>query len=403
MNRLVMHIALAASVLFSSCLCLTSCSDALPAPDEKLKGNTVIVYMGAENSLASYSQADLNEMKAALGDIPADCQVVVYRDAELRPTIFHLTGKKFDTWYEYKEDHNSADMATVREVLRKIVGGFPSERYSLVMWSHGTGWVDEEYAKQRSIIVDNGNNSMSNQGSWLNVSQLAEVLEALPHMDYIFFDACFMQSVEVASHLYPYADYIIGSPTEIPANGAPYHLIMKALCQSDIQGILDGYASGYTGNQGVLLSALYSAEFRGFCASTSAFIPQAFPREGMPSVDNVQIYAPAYGINNAELQSNMPVPYDIRSAMHSLLDAGAYAAWDAQWQKTFPYTVKSRAWASIYSSLRYGNAHCTLTDPEHYGGISMNIPQELYRYRGWDAQFRLSPWYTFTLWEQTGW
>lgn len=386
-----------------SCLCFTSCSDDLPTPDEKLKGNTVIVYMGAENSLAYYSQSDLDEMKSALGDIPEDCQVIVYKDAELKPAIFRLTAKAFTTWYEYQEDHNSADMNVMKGILQKIVSDFPSEKYSLVLWSHGSGWTDMKNAPQRSIIIDNGNNSYSNRGTWIHISQLASILESLPHLEYIFADACYMQSVEVASHLYPYADYIIGSPTEIPAHGAPYNLIMRALCQADIQGIINGYAAGYNNNSGVLLSAVSTADFQNFCNITSMFIPQVFSRANMPPTNGIQIYVPEYGINDASRQSLIPAIYDIRSAMYHILDEEDYTAWDESLKKAVPYSTKAKAWDSAYGSIRYGKAHCTLTDPEHYGGISMNIPREEYRIQGWDEQFRLSPWYDFTLWEQAGW
>lgn len=399
---MILCLTLAASVIIAG-MCLASCSDDMPTPDKKLQGNTVIVYMGAENSLASYSQLDLDEMKASLGDIPEDCQVVVYRDAELKPTIFRLTTGKFATWHEYKEDLNSADMATMRQVLKKIVSDFPSEKYSLVLWSHGTGWMDSSNAPQRSIIVDNGQNNMSNRGQWLHISQLASVLETLPHMEYIFFDACYMQSAEVASHLYPFAGYIIGSPTEIPAAGAPYNLIMKAMCQADIPGIINGYASGYTDTRGVLLSAINTADFMDLCTATARFVPQAFPRTGMPSLEGIQIYAPEYGLDDFSLQGSMPVPYDMRSAMYHVLSPGDYAAWEQQWAKTILYPAMARSWDSSYSSVRYGNAHKTMQDPDHYGGISMNIPRREYQGAGWEAQFRLSPWYAFTLWEQAGW
>lgn len=402
MNRLKLSVTLVLGVVLTA-LCPTSCSDHIPTPDEKLQGNTVIVYMGAENSLASYSQADLEEMRSAMGSIPEDCQVVVYRDAELKPVIYRLTNGKFDTWHEYKEDLNSGDMATMQKILRKIVTDFPSEQYSLVLWSHGTGWIDSPGGAQRSIIVDNGQNNMSNHGQWVHIRQLASVLETMPHLEYIFFDACYMQSVEVASYLYPFANHIIGSPTEIPAKGAPYHLIMSALCRADVQGIVNGYASGYSDSHGVLLSAIRSEEFAKFCSVTSGFIPSAFSRTAMPSLAGIQIYAPEYGADDMALQRDIPVPYDIRSAMYHTLSAEDYATWDRQWQQTVLYPVKSKAWDSMYSSIRYGNAHRTLTDPEHYGGLSMNIPRRQYQGEGWEDQFRLLPWYTMTLWEQAGW
>ncbi len=390
---------LVAGVLIS-CLCLTSCGDDIPspeeeqlAPQERISGNTVIVYIGAENDLSSFAQEDLDEMQAALSSIPEECQVVVYRDATQKPGIFHLTSNKSTLWYEYEQDHNSADMATMQGILGDIVHNFPSEKYSLILWSHGTGWSDMANAPQRSIIMDNEENtSKPIDGQWLNVSQLAHILESLPHLEYIFFDACFMQSAEVASYLYPFTDYIIGSPVEIPGKGAPYDVIMKALCQADIPGIINGYASGYPGTYGVLLSAVCCAEFPNFCTTTAEFIPNAFPRNGMPTVNGIQIYAPTN-------LSGMPTPYDMRSTMFHVLSNEDFAKWELQWQKTILYPVKANAWDSRYS----GSAHCELTDPEHYGGISMHIPKESYEARGWNAQFRHSPWYALTLWEQAGW
>ena len=44
----------------------------------------------------------------------------------------------------------------------------------------------------------------------MNISEFVEILEVTPHFDFILFDACFMQSVEVAYELRDYTDYCIG-------------------------------------------------------------------------------------------------------------------------------------------------------------------------------------------------
>lgn len=92
MNRILYILGIAMSILT-----LASCNDNIPQPDEKLKGNTVIVYMGAENSLQKFSYYDLQEMQMGMQDIPENCQVVVYRDAELKPSIFLLNRKGITT------------------------------------------------------------------------------------------------------------------------------------------------------------------------------------------------------------------------------------------------------------------------------------------------------------------
>lgn len=382
-------------------LSLTSCNDDIPQPDEKLKGNTVIIYMGAENSLQSFSYNDLNEMQMGAKDIPEDCQVVVYRDAELKPSIFKLNRKGMTTWKEYKTDMNSADPATMKSILKDIIKDFPSKKYSLVLWSHGSGWIDET-RNSRAIIVDNQSNSTSNKGSWIGISELASILASLPRMEYIFFDACYMQSVEVASQLYKYTSYIIGSPTEIPGEGAPYHLIMKAMCQANPQDIIEGYASAYRNGNGVLLSAVSCTDFPDFCAETAKYIPSAFSKNDMPKTPGIQIYAPAYG-NSYSTQNAMPVPYDIRSAMHRALSKNDFAAWEMAWKKTILYPTWADSWDTMYSPGTHGYSHCTMQDENLYGGISMNIPNEKYDDKGWNNEFRLTDWYDMTLWEQTGW
>jgi hypothetical protein len=211
-----------------------------------------------------------------------------------------------------------------------------------------------------------------------------------------------MQSVEVASHLYSYTSYIIGSPTEIPGEGAPYHLIMNSLCQANPQGIVDGYASAYGTNLGVLLSAISCKDFPEFCAETAKYIPSAFPQDNMPGTAGIQIYAPAYG-NSYSTQNAMPVPYDMRSAMHRVLSEEDYVAWEMAWKKTVLYPTWSYSWDSMYGTSTHGNFHCSMQDKEHYGGISMHIPNVKYDAKGWNREFQHTPWYEMANWEQTGW
>lgn len=381
---------------------LLSCDKDLPEPEEGPKDHTVIVYMGAENSLSPYSLDDLYEMRNATQDIPENSQVVVYNDANAKPTILHLTKDCCVTWREYGEELNSGDASVMEEVLGDIISNFPSERYSLVLWSHGSGWIKAKRSPQRSIILDNGQNSMGDFGSWVEIDELAKILSALPRMEYIFFDACYMQSVEVAAELYEHTPYIIASPTEIPGNGAPYHLIMEALCKADIQGIIDGYASGYQGTYGVLLSAVYSAKYPDLCTETAKHIPQIFSKEEMPSIAGVQIYAPRYG-STAPNQDDVPVPYDLRSAMHRMLSAEDYTAWEFFWREAILYPRQAKEWASKYTNNYYGPFHRSMQDPDHYGGISMNIPDEKYDNKGWNSDFQQTKWYKLTSWEQTGW
>ena len=74
------------------------------------------------------------------------------------------------------------------------------------------------YSYLRSFGQDGKNNFME-------INDLASALSKY-HFDFILFDACYMSCAEVAYAFRECADYIIGSPTEILANGFPYQSIM---------------------------------------------------------------------------------------------------------------------------------------------------------------------------------
>ena len=82
------HLFTAILVLF---LCV-SCKDELELPKTTWK-RVVVVYMMGENSLSTYAQRDLNEMREAMRTIPDSCQLVVFFDNsrnEINPQILGM-------------------------------------------------------------------------------------------------------------------------------------------------------------------------------------------------------------------------------------------------------------------------------------------------------------------------
>lgn len=384
-------------------LCVASCGDDVPEPGESRYKHTVIVYMAADNSLSADSNNDINEMKAAMSKIPEGCQVVVFHDdnsTQRKPELLLLRSGGYRVYKEYAE-LNSADATVVSSVLLEVMNTFPSDEYSLVMWSHGSNWKVEggggARTASRAILQDVGYGGL--YGSWLNIAGLRDVLSDLPHrMQYVMFDACFMQSVEVAAELYDLTSWIIGSPVEIPGVGAPYDMIMEELCEKDVAGIVRNYHDYCTDGgrrRGVLLSAINCAEFGNFAALSARFIPSLFPKDDMPSLSGVQRCAPRFRADRPE----WPVPaYDMRSVMAHLLSDSDYNVWEAQWARTLPYGVCDDVWDTIYP-----DGYNRLTDAAHYGGLAMSIPDVAYDIRGWNDDFRSLRWYGMGEWYLADW
>ncbi len=231
--------------------------------------------MAAENSLASYTDSDMREMLTGISSIPLDCNLVVYMDDTTMPCIYTFGAQTGKELWETLPEQNSCDSLTFQKTLDKIIKDFPAEHYGLVMWSHGSGWIPsvsrapQHNGPHKTIGIDNNFNSCSDMGSELDIPVMRRMLEKLGvHWDYIFFDACFMQCVEVDYELRNVCDYVIGSPAEIPGEGAPYHLIMSSLFADNnaAESICRTY---YADNENIVYDYTFSKLYGGISISAA--------------------------------------------------------------------------------------------------------------------------------------
>lgn len=381
----------------SACL-LASCHHDHHKPDPQIAERTVIVYMMAENSLSSFSKSDINEMVAASGVIPEDVNYIIYKDAainssdksEALPVIYRLSAKKgLQTWYSFHDDHDSCDSLTMLSTLRRIIDAFPARHYGLVFWSHASGWIP----RRKTLGVDNGKNSTnSNAGSEMEITALRWTLDQIPHTDYIFFDACFMQDIEVAYELREVTDWIVGSSAEIPAPGAPYDLLMPSLCQGDAVGITETYHGYYPStvwSYEVVLSAIRTDHLDALAEATHRFIPSLYSGRADVSQYRFQRYCSDY--------SNFTYCFDMAKTMHCLLSAEEYEEWYQAFEEAVPCHPLTQSW--------YAN-RCLdprVIDPEHCGSVSMYVPSSYDATVGWNDALHKMQWYRAAGWDLTGW
>ncbi|MCD8266369.1 MAG: clostripain-related cysteine peptidase [Prevotellaceae bacterium] len=352
-------------------LLIASCSDTLTLPDSQLR-RTVIVYMMAENSLSQYAQEDLDEMRSATSLIPDSCRLVVFFDnsrKDIKPEILCLTRDLGETLqFEYSTDVISSDSATMLSALRFMIDANPSDEYALILWSHGSGWIpaSSSSVKAKTIGIDNGSNSTSNTGQEMGIPTLRHVLEETgAHFEYILYDACFMQCVEVAYELRELTDWSIGLPAETPANGAAYDKLMPFLFEAEgyPKDITEQYYQEYADNYGAVISAIRSSSLPQLATRTSALLA---PLDDFPT-DGVQQYC-AYSSRTGY----KPEYYDMGSCMGAWLDEDAYQQWLSALDEAVPYRYLSPEWATSYSTA----FRPRLTDKEHSVAVSMYVPAE---------------------------
>lgn len=232
----------------------------LPSPGGKVK-RTVIAYWVADNSakdLSTYAISDFNEMLEGMKSVDmSQNHLVIYIETETDlPHLIHIKKRNnqivADTIHTY-EEQNPLNVEVMTNIMERVVNEFPAENYGLIFCSHADGWLKASNSATRHLG--------EYRGTQMNITDFTTVLAAMPHLEFILFDACYMQSIEIAYQIRSYTDYVISSPTEIPAPGAPYHkVIPAAFIQNNNVGteIAHAYYNYYGDNSGNILKARYT-------------------------------------------------------------------------------------------------------------------------------------------------
>lgn len=367
---------------------------------------TVLVYMAADNNLSSYHKEDIDEMLEGAGNIPYDCRLLAYIDDYSLPRIISIeqeNGKpKTKTLLQYTDEHNSGDVETLRSVMQWVTENTPAHSYGLVLWSHGTSWVPAKAPAQRAICVDS-----KSGGSWMEITEINEVLAQFPHLDFILFDACFMQAAEVAYELREVTDYIIASPAEIPGPGAPYHRLVTPMfaTPTNADSIAKEYYLEYEENNiyvqgegsdcfGVCLSVVNCKQLDSLATMTNEMIQKYTNPESSVKLPEVQQY---YPYTNS---TSIPEYYDMNGYMSCLItDPADYARWRSILDAAVPSKYTTDQWYSAYARNNYGGL--LDIDTENYGGMSCYVPKA--GRTKLNTAFRNTTWYDAAGWKQIGW
>jgi hypothetical protein len=183
---------------------------------------TVLVYMAADNNLATNGKLDINSMESV--PQPENLNLIVQAD-------FPEGAKR----YRIKQD-NSAEISspvlqhmgsidsgsyhTLQDFINWGFAAYPSDKKMLVIWSHSNSWYKSDDSKW--ICPDDGSQNLISVYN----GDLARAFQGTPHLDVLMFDACSMQGIEVLTEVHQFADYVIGSADLVPVNGFPYETII---------------------------------------------------------------------------------------------------------------------------------------------------------------------------------
>lgn len=418
MGKMKIHLILTTVVLLL-CACSSDNEDNPLVPVESER--SVLIYMAGENNLSGFADLNLDDIKLSSKSLKDNQNLIVYVDRYgIKPYMARVKGGVLVDSVAMEES-SSADPAVMENVIRQMRTKYPAKSYGLVLWGHCTGWLFSNdsipYAPKRAYGVD-----LNPQRHWMNIPSMAHAIAKGMNQEklkFVFGDCCNLNCIEVAYELRNAAEYVIGSPAEIPDPGAPYKLIMSDLfSQSDnfYQLLIDDYYNHYIKafkerpnyfydvmpgdleGYSEPLSAIRTSALEELAQATTKLlstIPEKLGPEGKLDLENVTFYA---------WDSNNKLSYDMSQALKKNTSASDYAIWENAFKKAVAHKMYSRKWLVGRSTVKIASFMDTF-DTENAGVVSMFFPQKSYSSTNpnWNNAIQKYQWNNLIQWSQYGW
>lgn len=288
--------------------------------------------MIAENNLISYYHYNINAMMNGYKNAPDGTNWLIYIDDGDSPTLSRLykesNGTVAEEVIKTYESQYSTDPTVMNQVLNDAYSAYPADSLGLILSSHGNGSLYSFYSYtelsqyisspiqslafgSEAIYSDeNGNYTGYGLSYTMNITDLREALEGIPHLHYILFDACLMGNIETAYELKDYASYMIAAPNNVPGMGFPYESVLTDLITMDEYNLtraINQYTTSYATNANTwddfASCALYDlTKLSDFAVSFNQMLSEDGVLDRLASVrrTDMQLY---------EADSNTPVEY----------------------------------------------------------------------------------------------
>ena len=346
---------------------------------------TVLVYLAGKNNLSQSLQTNLEQMKAGSRLIGNNTLLVfVRRDMQgEKPWLARVNNGELtdsvslDDMGFGKSNMQACNPELMEQVMRYAFSHYPANEYGLVLGGHSTGWlIDEEPGQTRAFGVDNGDGYTYSRKNkrWMNVPTMARVLERVPHLKFIFADCCNFMCLETMYELRNVTDYIIGSPAEIPAEGAPYEQIIPALFEKNAfcSSVIDIYYR--TQNGELPLSAVKTSAIDQLASATRYALDMVQAKIGNGYADTQGLIHYGYSGSSIQFHQEYNLFYDAGDFFRSQLSENDYLQWKQALDKTVIEKRFAKQWRTCMT-WRYIYSDFEMTE-EKYHGVSMYIPQD---------------------------
>ena len=270
--------------LLVASLLLVGCYDKNSYEEPVAPVQTLLMYFpwsgnsSTSSGLLSHFRTNISDMEEVIRyGMPEGCRVLVYlvervdqptasdpQQKALQGTLFELKGGGGRVERVVHKTYAELDMTTASAITalwQDVKAIAPAPHYAMTIGCHGMGWIpatstlalnraggaqEREYWEHEGVEQTRWFGGME-AAYQTEIPTLAQaILDAGIKLDYILFDDCYMSSVEVAYELRNVADYLIGSTSEIMAEGFPYTEIgLLLLGEADYAGICESFYQYY--------------------------------------------------------------------------------------------------------------------------------------------------------------
>lgn len=322
------------AVIFTG-LSLSSCED---SPKYKAVRQMTLVYAVNNNNLSADLTANESQMLKAMQDVdPEVYKLLVYKYTSDGPALYEVSndgngGREFVRIKEYDNTVLSASAERLGDVIEDALQLYPDVESSLFFWGHGNGWVNpNKYSNSVSPSSSSTENTVlshtltysyedadftpsvalpeaqsfggeyyydngTRKSEYIDIDLLAD---AIPDntFDLIWFDCCYMSSIEVAYQLRNKCSTMVAYPTEIMAEGLPYNKVLPNVIGPgrNIRNAANALYEYYTGKstpEPVTVAVMNMNKIGAVAEAARGIFTLGDVR---PSVSNMQNYSRFYG------------------------------------------------------------------------------------------------------------
>lgn len=269
--------------------CKHSKSEPEPEPQPVNPDGVTIVYAINKSSLSGYFMQDTAEMKAAMVSVDMSRQrLLVYLTESASKTALYelqqIGKKKVLTWRkvkEYDRQQTSTAPAVMKQVISDALSVYPDAEHTLVFWGHGSAWTPgfsdhETRADAPAQYSYGGEYGKNNEWQWTEITDIAN---AIPDGAFrtIWFDCCYMSSIEVAYQLRHKTDMYVAYPTEVWDEGLNYNDVLPYIMRKnqDLTRAAAEFYSYYNDkNDAVTVSVMDMSKIEAVAEATRALMQQ---------------------------------------------------------------------------------------------------------------------------------